>query len=140
MEHNMKPVQIGVIGCGVIGRMHLRVAADSPLLTPVAVADVREAVAQEVAAQHGVARAYASAEALLADPEIEAVVLALPTAGRAELALAAFSAGKHVLVEKPIALNAGEVRQHDRGARRPDRRLLLIAHARAALGRAWRRR
>jgi len=38
-------------------------------------------------------------------------VLALPTAGRAELALAAFSAGKHVLVEKPIALNAGEVRR-----------------------------
>jgi predicted dehydrogenase len=91
--------------------MHLRVAADSPLLEPVAVADVREAVAQEVAAQHGVARAYSSADALFADPEIEAVVLALPTAGRAELALAALAAGKHVLVEKPIALNAGEVRR-----------------------------
>ncbi len=106
----MEPVRLGVIGAGVIGRMHLRVAADSPLLTPVAVADVRETVAQEVAAQHGVARAYGSAAALLADPEIEAVVLALPTAGRVELALAAFSAGKHVLVEKPIALNASEVR------------------------------
>src|SRR4051812_27509481 len=107
----MEPVRLGVIGAGVIGRMHLRVAAESALLTPVAVADVREAVAQELAAQLGVARAYGSAEALLADPEIEAVVLALPTAGRAELTLAAFSAGKHVLVEKPIALNAGEVRR-----------------------------
>ena len=48
-------------------RMHLRVATESALLTPVAVADVREAVAQEVAAQHGVARAYGSAEALLAE-------------------------------------------------------------------------
>ncbi|MEO7912877.1 MAG: Gfo/Idh/MocA family oxidoreductase [Roseiflexaceae bacterium] len=107
----MEPVRLGIIGCGVIGRMHARVAADSELLRPVAVADVREAVAQEVAAQYGVARAYGSAEALLADPAIEAVVLALPTAGRAELALAAFSAGKHVLVEKPIALNAAEVRR-----------------------------
>jgi len=107
----MQPVRLGVIGAGVIGRMHLRVAAESALLTPVAVADVRAAVAREVAAQHGVARAYGSAAALLADPEIEAVVLALPAAGRAELALAAFSAGKHVLVEKPIALDADQVRR-----------------------------
>ncbi len=111
MEHNMKPVQIGVIGCGVIGRTHVRVAAESPLLEPVAVADVREAVAQEVAAQWKVPRAYAGVDALLADAEVEAVVLALPTAGRAELALRAFAAGKHVLIEKPVGLNAAEVEQ-----------------------------
>jgi len=107
----MKPVRIGIIGCGVIGRTHVRVAAESPLLEPVAVADVREAAAQEVAAQWHVPRAYAGADALLADAEVEAVVLALPTAGRAELALRAFAAGKHVLVEKPVGLNAGEVKQ-----------------------------
>jgi len=109
MEVMMEPVRLGVIGAGVIGRMHLRIAADSPLLAPVAVADVREMVAQEVAVQHGVARAYGSAAALLADPQVEAVVLALPTAGRVDLALEAFSAGKHVLVEKPIGRHAGEV-------------------------------
>lgn len=107
----MKPVRLGVIGCGVIGRTHMRVAAESPLLAPVAVADVREAAAQEAAAQFGVARAYSGADALLADPEVEAVVLALPTAGRADVALRALAAGKHVLIEKPIALNAAEVKQ-----------------------------
>lgn len=107
----MNPVRIGIIGCGVIGRKHVSVAAESALLEPVAVADVREAAAREVAAQWGVPRAYAGAAALLADPEVEAVVLALPTAGRAEQALRAFEAGKHVLIEKPIALNAGEVRR-----------------------------
>lgn len=107
----MEPVRLGVIGCGVIGRRHVQVAAESPLLTPVAVADVREAVAHEVAGQHGVAHAYGSAEALFADPDVEAVVLALPTAGRYKLALQAFAAGKHVLVEKPVGMNADEVRQ-----------------------------
>jgi predicted dehydrogenase len=100
-----------VIGAGVIGRMHLRVAADSPLLTPLAVADMRETIAQEIAAQHDVARAYGSATALLADEDVEAVVLALPTAGRVDLALAALAAGKHVLVEKPVGLHAGEVQR-----------------------------
>jgi predicted dehydrogenase len=110
MEITMDPVRLGVIGCGVIGRLHARVAADSPVLTPVAVADPREAAAREVAAQHDIPRAYSSAAALLADPEVEAVVLAVPTAGRAELVAQAFSAGKHALVEKPVALSAAEVR------------------------------
>ena len=107
----MQPVRLGIIGCGVIGRTHARVAAASALLTPVAVADVRLPAAQEVAAQFGVARAYDSAGALLADPEVEAVVLALPTAGRADLALQALAAGKHLLVEKPVAMHAAEVRR-----------------------------
>ncbi len=107
----MEPVRLGVIGCGVIGRTHVRIAAESPLLIPVAVADVREPVAQEVAAQFGVAQAYGSASALLADRAVEAVVVALPAAGRVDLAVQSLVAGKHLLVEKPVAMNAAEVRQ-----------------------------
>lgn len=107
----MEPVRLGIIGCGIIGRTHARMAAASPLLAPVAVADIREEVAQNVAAEFGVPRAYNSVGDLLADSDVEAVVLALPTAGRVEVALQALSAGKHVLVEKPVGMNADEVRR-----------------------------
>jgi predicted dehydrogenase len=107
----MEPVKVGVIGCGVIGSRHVAAAAASPRIELVAVADLRLEVAQTIAAQYRVPRVYGSAEALLADPAIEAVVLAMPAHVRTALALKAFAQGKHVLTEKPVAMNADEVRQ-----------------------------
>lgn len=108
--HPPAPVRLGVIGCGVIGQQHLAAAAASPLLEVVAVADRRLEAAREAAARFGARTASAEADDLLADPGVEAVVLALPTAGRAAIARRAFAAGKHVLLEKPVAMNAAEVR------------------------------
>jgi UDP-N-acetyl-2-amino-2-deoxyglucuronate dehydrogenase len=106
----MEPVRIGVIGCGAIGRQHAAIAADSPLLALVAVADLRAAAAQQVAREYNVPGCYGEAGALLRDPAVEAVVLALPAGGRFALAQQALAAGKHVLLEKPVAMNAAEVR------------------------------
>ncbi|MEZ4615639.1 MAG: Gfo/Idh/MocA family oxidoreductase [Caldilineaceae bacterium] len=105
----MDPVKLGVIGCGVIGSRHVAAAAMSPQIELVAVADLRMEVAQRVAAQHGVSTVYGPAEELLADPTIEAVVLAVPAHVRTSLALHAFAQGKHVLTEKPVAMSANEV-------------------------------
>ena len=102
-------VRLGVIGCGVIGTIHLRAAAEAPEVTLAAVADRIAGRAQEAADRFGAERAYAAPEALIADPGVEAVVLALPAAGRAQIAVQALAAGKHVLVEKPPAMHAGEV-------------------------------
>lgn len=107
----MEAVNFGIIGCGVIGRMHARMAVDSPQVNVVAVADVRRAAAQAVAADFKIERVYTKAAELLADPQVEAVVLALPAHARTGLALQAFAQGKHVLTEKPVAMNAAEVRQ-----------------------------
>ncbi|HEX8681528.1 MAG TPA: Gfo/Idh/MocA family oxidoreductase [Ardenticatenaceae bacterium] len=107
----MTIVKVGIIGCGVIGNGHLRVAARSPLVEVVAVADVREEAARQAAQAFNIASYYASADDLLADPEVEAVVLALPAFARTEIALRAFAAHKHVLLEKPVAMNAAEVEQ-----------------------------
>ncbi len=107
----MNPVKLGVIGCGVIGSRHVAAAAASPAIDLVAVADLRRAVAQEIAQRYQVPTVYGAAEELLADPAIEAVVLAMPAHIRTELALKAFAQGKHVLTEKPVAMNTGEVRQ-----------------------------
>ena len=107
----MKPVRLGVIGCGVIGQFHLATARQAPQIDIVAVADLREEAARATAEKFDVQKVYADGEALLADPNVEAVVLAMPTRGRAELALSAFARGQHVLTEKPVAMNADEVRR-----------------------------
>ncbi len=107
----MNPVKLGVIGCGVIGSRHVAAAAASPAIDLVAVADLRADVANEIAIKYGVPTVYGPAEELLADPSIEAVVLAMPAHVRTALALKAFAQGKHLLTEKPVAMNADEVRQ-----------------------------
>ena len=102
-------VRLGVIGCGVIGTIHVRAAAEAPEVTLAAVADQMAGRAQAKADEFGAERAYVEANELIADPRVDAVVLALPAAGRAQIAVQALAAGKHVLVEKPPALNAAEV-------------------------------
>ena len=107
----MDPVRLGVVGCGVIGPTHMQAAVDSPLLELVAVADLIEDRATQAAEKFGVPKTYSSGSELLDDPDIEAAVLAFPTGKRTELALEAFAKGKHVLLEKPVAMNEAEVRQ-----------------------------
>jgi len=107
----MEPVRLGVVGCGVIGKIHLRVATASPLTEVVAVADSREQARKEVSELHGIQKFYVEGEDLFRDPDVEAVVLAMPAQNRADLAIKAFALGKHVLTEKPVATSAEQVRQ-----------------------------
>ncbi|MBO9607022.1 MAG: Gfo/Idh/MocA family oxidoreductase [Paenibacillaceae bacterium] len=107
----MKQVGIGVVGTGVIGRKHLQSAAASPSIRTVGTTDLREDQARDAAALYGADKVYATADEMFADPEVEAVVLAVPAAGKTELALKAIAAGKHALIEKPAGMNAREVQQ-----------------------------
>ena len=79
----------------------------------------REANRAMFAAQQlGIPRSYGSYEALLRDPEVDAVYNPLPNHLHAEWTIAALEAGKHVLCEKPIGLSAAEARRMDEAARR----------------------
>ncbi len=105
----MKPVVWGVLSTARIGRERvLPGMRKSALIDIRAIASRTEGRAREVAQTLGIARAYGSYEALLADPEIEAVYNPLPNHLHVPLTLAAVAAGKHVLCEKPIALTAEE--------------------------------
>lgn len=76
----------------------------------VAIASRNEENAKKVAAELGIPKAYGSYEALLADPEIEVIYNPLPNHMHVPMTIAAVKAGKHVLCEKPIALDAEEAR------------------------------
>ena len=107
----MEPVRLGVIGCGVMGPRHAADAKRSGLFDVVAVADVIEDRARDAAEKHGVPRRFGSGDELIACDDVEAVVLALPAGVRTPLAKRALAAGKHVLIEKPVAMKAQDVRE-----------------------------
>lgn len=98
-----KRVNIGIIGAGRIGRVHAETLAFRlPEASPVAITDVNAAAAQSVAQRCGIARIAQSAEEILADPGIEAVLICSSTDTHASLAIQAAEAGKHIFCEKPI--------------------------------------
>ncbi|UCH49803.1 MAG: Gfo/Idh/MocA family oxidoreductase [Betaproteobacteria bacterium] len=105
----MKPVVWGVISTAKIGRERvLPGMKKSPLIDIRAMASRSAAAARKAADALGIPVAYGSYEALLEDPEIEAVYNPLPNHLHVPVTLQAAAAGKHVLCEKPIALTAQE--------------------------------
>ncbi|MBN1581868.1 MAG: Gfo/Idh/MocA family oxidoreductase, partial [Anaerolineae bacterium] len=107
-----EPVRWGVLGCAQIAVNRVIPGMQgTDLATLAAVASRSLLKAQETAARFEVLKAYGSYEALLADPEIEAVYIPLPNGLHAEWSIKALRAGKHVLCEKPIALDAAEARE-----------------------------
>src|SRR4029077_18488265 len=99
-------VRWGLIGCGDIAAKRLAAALrDTPRSALVAVARRRADLAEEFARQHGARRSYADWRDLVRDPEIDAVYVATPVRLHPEHAIAAAEAGKHVLCEKPMALD-----------------------------------
>ncbi|QNK57224.1 Gfo/Idh/MocA family protein [Paenibacillus sp. PAMC21692] len=105
----MKTLRLGIVGCGVMGDVYLKAASSLPSAECIAVADSDEAQATTLASRYGVDTVYSDAEQLFADARVHAVILAIPTRVRTNLALRALQAGKHVLLEKPVALNAADV-------------------------------
>ncbi len=106
----MQPVRLGIVGCGVIGTVHLNAALELPQLEVVAVADLIEQRGH-ANGEKAACRVYREGADLVRDPEVEAVILAFPAQHRTALALQALEQGKHVLIEKPIAMNAAEVEE-----------------------------
>lgn len=101
-SNSLTPVRLGLVGVGGHGRAMQDAIEETDVVDLRAVYDVDEAVMEEAVAQFG-CDAAPSYEALVARDDLEAVVLATPNALHRPQAEAAFEAGLHVLVEKPIA-------------------------------------
>lgn len=108
-EFIVQPVSWGVLGTARIAREKLLPAmAASPLCRVVAISSRSEPAAATAIRQFPQARAYRGYEAVLSDPEIEAVYIPLPNTMHAEWTLRAIAAGKHVLCEKPLATSVAD--------------------------------
>jgi len=108
----MKKVVWGILGTARIGtRKVIPAMQRSAWIDVRAIASRSEAAARQAASELCIPRAYGSYEALLADPEIEAIYNPLPNHLHVSLTLQAAAAGKHVLCEKPIALTAEQAEQ-----------------------------
>lgn len=108
----MSSIRWGMIGCGAVTEVKsgpgLYKASRSSLL---AVTSIDPAMTRSYAERHKVPRIYDTADDLLADPDIDAVYVATPPASHKPLALRAARAGKHVYVEKPMALKFAECQE-----------------------------
>ncbi len=105
----MKPVRWGILSTAKIGLLKVIPAmqrSDSCDIVAIASRDAEKA--RSTADSLGISKAYGSYDELLADPDIEAIYNPLPNHLHVPLSIAAAEAGKHVLCEKPVALNADE--------------------------------
>ena len=111
-------LSIALIGAGRAGMIHARNFAGSvPNATVGGVADPVEEAAASAAAELGGCRYETDYKKILEDDSIDAVVIATPTKYHCEITLAAAKAGKHVLCEKPMAMNVEECEQMERAVK-----------------------
>lgn len=98
----MEPVKVAVVGVGVMGSQHAGAYARSPIAEVEAVVDVREELAREAGRRFG-AQAFADVREMLEKADVQAVSICTSDERHVQPALACLGAGKHVLLEKPIA-------------------------------------
>ena len=108
MNPETSPLRWGILSTGRIAGVFAQGVAASKTGRVVAVGSRTAESARAFAATHGVGRAHGSYEALLADPEVDAVYVATPHPQHVEWVVKAAAAGKHILCEKPMGLNHAE--------------------------------
>jgi predicted dehydrogenase len=101
-------LRVGLLGAGWVADRHARGLLAHPGAELVAASSWREPSLAALAERHGIPRTTTDWRALAADPEVDAVVIGTPNALHAEQSVAFLQAGKHVLVEKPMARNLAE--------------------------------
>jgi UDP-N-acetylglucosamine 3-dehydrogenase len=121
----MAGVNVGVIGVGWFGEIHCNTLAGLPNVTIRAIADRDETRLAEVAKTYGVAAVHTAYADLLNDPAIDAVHIVTRWDTHAEIAIAALEAGKHVLLEKPMAPTLEECAAICAAARRAKGNLMV---------------
>jgi predicted dehydrogenase len=103
------PVRIGVLGCGQIAQAaHFEAVRKARNATLYAICDVAEELLARMAARHYPQRTYSDYSSMLADPDVDAVIVAIADQFHVEAASQAIAAGKHVLVEKPLGVTVEE--------------------------------
>ncbi|CAM4410347.1 Gfo/Idh/MocA family protein [Paenibacillus tarimensis] len=120
-------IRLGIIGAGAIGNVHMEVFGRIPDVTLASVTDAYLPLAEQRAKEHTIPVIHQSPQHMLEDPEIDAVVVAVPNKHHAPLAIEALRQGKHVLLEKPMANSADSAREILE-AKEQSGRILMLGH------------
>ncbi len=124
MKKESRLLRIGVLGCGPIAQIaHFDACRKARNAELYAICDVADDLLAKMAAIHEPRTTYRDYDAMLADPEVEAVIIATSDQYHVPLALKAIAAGKHVLVEKPLGVTIEECEELRRRLR--ETRLVL---------------
>jgi predicted dehydrogenase len=115
---------VGILGAGYFGAFHARAIATLPELRLAAVCAEQLALAESFAAEHG-GTPYGDWRAMLDDSAVDIVAITAPHHLHGELAVAALQAGKHVLLEKPMALSVAECSRIIAAAEAGQRKLMV---------------
>ncbi|NBD23887.1 Gfo/Idh/MocA family protein [Paenibacillus glycinis] len=116
----MEQLQVGIIGTGFSAGFHLEALRRLPYIEVVAIAGSSLGKARETAKKYAIPRAYSSPEALIADTDVQVVHNCTPNHLHFRINEAVLLAGKHLLSEKPLAMNAGESAKLAELAKRQD--------------------
>ena len=120
----MKTVKIGVVGLAWPGNEHLKGYVACPQAETVALCDLDRELLARQAKEYDVTNTFTDYRKMLARPEVQAVSICVPNDLHKPMTLAALSAGKHVLCEKPPALSAKEARAMADAAKKAKRVLM----------------
>ncbi|MDQ7007551.1 MAG: Gfo/Idh/MocA family oxidoreductase [Acidobacteriota bacterium] len=120
-------IRIGIIGAGAWGRNHVRTFAAMEGVSLVGVADARRDVREKLERSLPGLTTYETASSLLDSSGVDAVVIATPSPTHADLGCLALQAGKHVLVEKPLALTSADARRMVGEAEKAGK-VLMVGH------------
>ena len=106
----MKQLNIGIIGAGRIGKVHAQsITYNVPTAKVLGITDVYKEGLQELADKYGIEKVYADYKEMLADEEIDAVLVCSSTDTHADISIEAAKAGKHIFCEKPVDLTPAKV-------------------------------
>jgi predicted dehydrogenase len=121
-------IRLGIIGAGNIGGVHIREFSKLPDLCEItAITDAYLPMAERRAREHGIPNVPRTPEELIHSSEVDAVIIGVPNQFHAPFAIQALEAGKHVLLEKPMGLNAEAARQIYQASLKSDK-VLMVSH------------
>lgn len=120
-----KPLALALVGCGNMGSVHAENVHRNKRCRLACVYDPEQERATQLAHNFSVPYVAQSFETILADPKIEGLIIATPHHLHFEQVMQALDGGKHVLIEKPMALDAMQARQMCEQAKETKRRLLV---------------
>lgn len=127
-------LKFGAIGAGMISQSGFNGLTASKAAEVVAVADIHEGRAKDYAERNKVKKYYTDARSIIGDPSIDAVYIALPNALHVPMTVAALEAGKHVILDKPFALDLADAQKVEEAAKKSKKLFMLGMNQRFAEG------